>query len=362
MALPAGVSKLGSLAVVGPPGTFATAEAVTVPAGSPADVEMFGPQTARGVRFYVPRGLPAVGAADDDEAIATYVSGEDTATRAAIDAYAGPGAMANPETPLNGATREIAFEVLTLGAPGIPYVFDGALSANSAPRPVWQGPVIWQVWAGNPTPSNFDASKGDQIELVKVASATGLPGFADEFAGPAGSLYATELGRKLYEVANRTAVGAVQASRNGSGRAGFLSGSGGNATAVAQGNAANGTLRLRLAGVVSGAAGITLRYLDNANYLYVTRRDSSVQRVSLFQVVAGTSTLLAQASSDAGLVSSGREMTVTMAGDGITVFMDGVQQVTFTTSLFNTATKHGLYGIPSVGSSYFAESLVFEAA
>ncbi|WP_394254695.1 right-handed parallel beta-helix repeat-containing protein [Pseudoclavibacter helvolus] len=81
--------KDGTNGKQGPPGTYAAAEAFTVPASENARVEMFGPETAKGARFFVPRGLPAEGALDNDQIMAGRILAGDTLTNAAFRSLLG---------------------------------------------------------------------------------------------------------------------------------------------------------------------------------------------------------------------------------------------------------------------------------
>lgn len=64
----------------GATGTFASADAHTLPASEPATVEITGPETAKSVSFGIPRGLPGLNAVPTDEAFATLMLAEDTET------------------------------------------------------------------------------------------------------------------------------------------------------------------------------------------------------------------------------------------------------------------------------------------
>ena len=84
MALPASVQRLGSFkGDKGRPGTFDTASAVSVPAGSPATATISGPEGEH-VTFEVPRGLPGVNAVANDEATATLLGMLDSLTGVAF--------------------------------------------------------------------------------------------------------------------------------------------------------------------------------------------------------------------------------------------------------------------------------------
>lgn len=89
MPLPVGVYALGSFKGAqgdrGLTGSLAFAEAVTVPADQPASVEMVGPESNRGARFYVPRGLSGGNAIANDAAFAEYLGAADSATRQTAD-------------------------------------------------------------------------------------------------------------------------------------------------------------------------------------------------------------------------------------------------------------------------------------
>lgn len=93
MALPAGVTKLGSFrggkGDKGDTGSLAYATAETIPAGESASVTMIGPESNRGAHFQVPRGLPGANAVENDAAVAEYVAGEDTQVHGALAAKLG---------------------------------------------------------------------------------------------------------------------------------------------------------------------------------------------------------------------------------------------------------------------------------
>lgn len=72
----------GEKGAQGPAGTFADADARTVPADQPARVRMSGPGTARVAHFDIPRGLPGTGAVPSDEFIGEVLSAPDTKARA----------------------------------------------------------------------------------------------------------------------------------------------------------------------------------------------------------------------------------------------------------------------------------------
>lgn len=69
----------------GSTGTFASASAVTLPAGSQATVSMSGPQDARAVQFGIPRGPAGASSAPTDQAIAEHLLDDQTQSNAALD-------------------------------------------------------------------------------------------------------------------------------------------------------------------------------------------------------------------------------------------------------------------------------------
>ncbi|MGX9349159.1 hypothetical protein, partial [Microbacterium sp. KNMS] len=75
----------GAKGAKGDTGTFADANAVSVPADQPAEVFLTGPETAKVANFRIPRGLPGVNAVAADEAYAAYVAALDSQTRAALE-------------------------------------------------------------------------------------------------------------------------------------------------------------------------------------------------------------------------------------------------------------------------------------
>lgn len=82
--LPTPVTKLGSFkGDKGRPGTFDSADAVAVPAGSPAEAIISGPEGEH-VTFKIPRGLPGTNAVANDVAFAEQVAAVDSQTRAAL--------------------------------------------------------------------------------------------------------------------------------------------------------------------------------------------------------------------------------------------------------------------------------------
>jgi len=74
MALPAGVQKLGEFkGAKGDTGSLAFATAETVPWSEGADVQMVGPQSARGAHFKIPMALPTPETVNNDEATAALI-------------------------------------------------------------------------------------------------------------------------------------------------------------------------------------------------------------------------------------------------------------------------------------------------
>lgn len=65
----------------GVPGTLSSASAESVPAGESAEVIMSGTTEVKHAHFKVPRGLPGLNGVENDEAFATYIAAEDSATR-----------------------------------------------------------------------------------------------------------------------------------------------------------------------------------------------------------------------------------------------------------------------------------------
>lgn len=85
MALPAGVTKLGSFkGEKGRPGTFDSVTAETVPADQPADAVISG-KFGEHLHLKNPRGLPGVNAVENDTAVATYIGAEDSEVRRALE-------------------------------------------------------------------------------------------------------------------------------------------------------------------------------------------------------------------------------------------------------------------------------------
>ncbi|WEK60491.1 MAG: hypothetical protein P0Y60_14415 [Candidatus Microbacterium colombiense] len=88
MALPSGVPQLGSFKGAkgdkGLTGTLAFVTAETIPADQPAEAQMIGTESNRGVHLKVSRGLPGLNAVPTDDAIATYIPASDTATGRAV--------------------------------------------------------------------------------------------------------------------------------------------------------------------------------------------------------------------------------------------------------------------------------------
>lgn len=89
MALPVGVARLGAFkgkdGDKGDTGTLAYAEAQTVPADQPATVEMIGPQSNRGAKFFIPRGLPGASDVPTDPAMAVILGATDSESRAVLE-------------------------------------------------------------------------------------------------------------------------------------------------------------------------------------------------------------------------------------------------------------------------------------
>ncbi|MEU4016167.1 hypothetical protein AB0E56_12990 [Microbacterium sp. NPDC028030] len=165
MALPAGVTQLGTFQGVpgekGDTGTIASAGATSVPAGEAAAVVMTGPEDDKHAEFFIPRGLPGVNAVENDEAVSTYVTAEDSETRQAIDATVGPSAILNPETAQSNAVQTLIDGSLLPFQGALRTVYAGA--DLSTPRPDYAGPILWYVTV-NGQPAN--AIDGDSFHYV----------------------------------------------------------------------------------------------------------------------------------------------------------------------------------------------------
>lgn len=72
----------------------------------------------------------------------------------------------NVESPFNEAIVSVSSGVFGGDVSGVPTFYDGALDNNNAPRPLWNGVVVWRVWEGAPRPTFF--REGDSIEEVEV--------------------------------------------------------------------------------------------------------------------------------------------------------------------------------------------------
>lgn len=123
----------------GVPGTLSSASAESVPAGQNADVIMSGTTEVKHAHFKVPRGLPGVNAIENDEAVATYLRGEDTEAHGAanelINAKTSVVAAAVPSgaddtAALNALIAANAGKVIALKA-GATYKITDALSLPS---------------------------------------------------------------------------------------------------------------------------------------------------------------------------------------------------------------------------------------
>ncbi|MNC27839.1 Extracellular exo-alpha-L-arabinofuranosidase precursor [compost metagenome] len=91
---------------------------------------------------------------------------------------------------------------------------------------------------------------------------------------------------------------------------------------------------------VTGNAGLVFSYVDNSNY-YALRLNDSGDKVELYKKSGGTMTL---ASSTSYAVTPGRwaEMKVTVSGNTITGFVDGVQLLQWTDTSALPAGKIGI--------------------
>lgn len=272
------------------------------------------------------------------------------------------GLINNPETASNGAVSSLVEASLSSGVTNLVLVFKGALVDSAASRPAWAGIVDWWIYEGDTYPVNY-LDDVDVVTIVATTAQEDIPGFADPFSGAAGLLGLTPSGRKPYEFATRTGTGGVTFGRNGTGAAGLVSGTGGNATCAAEGLSADGTITLDLATVTTGNAGILFRYVDYQNYNYLFRNTSSNARAALWQVVAGTATQVGSAASTGFDITTGRKLEVHLSGSSVIVDIDGSTAFNVTLTTNQAGSKHGLYCSPTGALlNYFAANLSFEAA
>jgi hypothetical protein len=118
----------------------------------------------------------------------------------------------------------------------------------------------------------------------------------------------------------------------------------GNAIGFVEGYDSDGTVGADLAVVPTGKlVGLAFRIVDLNNYLYVTRRDASIKRWSLFERVDGAGFKLAEVGA-ASEPTAGDRPVVILDGPNITLHANGSDLFTYATTRFQTATKHGIYG------------------
>lgn len=87
-------------------------------------------------------------------------------------------------------------------------------------------------------------------------------------------------------------------------------------------------------------AGLVLRATDNSNYLLAICI-LTVSEIRLYSQVAGSFTLLATGSWTSP--ANGDVLKAVLNGTSINILLNGVSKITYSTSVQQTATKHGLY-------------------
>lgn len=91
----------------------------------------------------------------------------------------------------------------------------------------------------------------------------------------------------------------------------------------------------------TASCGVAFRVQDANNFLYLSMRVSGAdQRISLYKREAGT---VGSLSAPTGVPTSatGQHLKIVLSGTSIRAFVDGVQVINYTSSLFQTAKKHG---------------------
>jgi hypothetical protein len=99
-------------------------------------------------------------------------------------------------------------------------------------------------------------------------------------------------------------------------------------------------------GTTYGSQGLVFRVQDSLNFWALFRSSSTV--LKLTQYIAGAAT--DRATPAVTLANSTKyNFRLTCVGDVITGYIDGVQKCTYTSSLYNTVTKHGFMGMTFSG-------------
>lgn len=113
-------------------GTLADVQVTMIAAGQPGRVEMFGPETARGARFFLPEAIPSPTAVENDTAVSAYVGTPTSKTRRKLDSVT--------QTPLGVPIEDFLLDGETFdytGTTGMSTIIQRALdTVSSAIRPV----------------------------------------------------------------------------------------------------------------------------------------------------------------------------------------------------------------------------------
>lgn len=229
-----------------------------------------------------PRGLPAAGALADDATIATFLSGGDTQSGAAVQQLASEQTaadMQNPETALQATTLTLVEQRVLEGFPGMPLFFNGALSNRNAARPAWAGVVVWRVWIGAPLPTNF--AVGDEIDEVEVTTELLA---RDTFDRGDGLLGSTPVGGFLWTTAGGGTWGIV------GGQVAIVATGSTGGYAVFNTGVSRTRTRVLIPVQAAGYAGMTGRYVDENNHFLVSRVSAAQQTYRLTKRIGGTVT------------------------------------------------------------------------
>lgn len=206
--------------------------------------------------------------------------------------------------------------------------YDPALVAAS--RSV-AGAAIIRVVAGL-TPTIRDRSLGQPV----------AKGFIDLFDRPDNiGLVATDDGKAWVVNDVTTNASGWKIATN----AGQYNGGSIRSIVKADGGSTNGTITATVGNIGTAVGGIAVRVQDANNYVgLVYRAASGDNRLMLIKRVAGTQSVIATAA--AGSVSAnGSVIAVVMAGDSISVTLNGTQVIApQTIADFDTLTTHGLLG------------------
>lgn len=178
MALPDWVPAIANLrgprGPQGPAGTLASIGVTLLGADEQPYGVPTGPEDERHIQLFLPVPAPSPDAVAADEAFATYIGMDTSQTWGVMSEKVGPGAVLNPETPMNESVVTVTETTLSAGVPGLIKLVD-ARNNISMSRPAWAGAILWRIRADQPVPAAYDASKGDEVEQVSTSPEVWTP-------------------------------------------------------------------------------------------------------------------------------------------------------------------------------------------